>query len=182
MTHELTNNPELIIEESTENFSTWINRPYIPYKLKAQLSSANVLIIPREGFRERTEKVFPVGTEELFHYLKDNVEKGINADLCIAENDYRELILHDALIIVGGFIVTSLVAPIVADLISDYIRKRFGSKEEKTNIKVEMTVVEKDGRASRLLYEGSAKDFNKTVKPSLKSLSDKKPHAPNELK
>jgi len=106
--------------------------------------------------------------------LRDNSEKGVNADLCIADKDYQELALHSDLIIVGGFVVTSLIAPIVVNLISDYIKKRFSSKYEKAGIKVEMAVVEQDGRASKLLYEGSAKDFVEIVKPALSSLAEKK--------
>jgi hypothetical protein len=164
---------EFIVEDSEENFSSWINRPYVPEELRNQLVAANVLIVPREGFRERPDPVFPVGTEELLQYFRGNSDKGISADICIADEDYRELALHEALIIIGGFVVTSLVAPIVTDLISTYIKKRWGSKEEKAKIKLELTVVEKDGRASKLLYEGPSKDFSKTVKPALKTLSER---------
>jgi hypothetical protein len=167
-------NPEFIVEESKENFSTWINRPYVPHGLREQLSTANVLIIPREGFREHPEPIFPVGTEELFQYLKDASDKGIIVDICIADNDYRELALHDALVIIGGFIVTSLIAPVFVSLISEYIKKRFGFKEKRTKIKIEITAVEKDGRATRLLFEGSAKDFSTTIKQALKSLPTQK--------
>ncbi|MFA5858674.1 MAG: hypothetical protein WC955_06375 [Elusimicrobiota bacterium] len=173
MTQEPTNETEYIVEESKETFSTWIDRPYIPNELKTQLFKANVLIVPREGFREHSEPVFPTGTEELLNFLRDNMDKGIVPDICSTDQDYREFALHDTWIIIGSFIVTSIVAPIIVDLISEYIKKRWTSKENHTNIKVELTVVEKDGHASRLLYEGSANDFNKSVKPTLKSLADK---------
>lgn len=179
MNHEAPNN--LLIEASKEDFSTWINRPFIPNELKAQLHRANVLIVPREGFRGRVEPVFPVGTEELFQFLKEYSDKGLNVDLCIADADYRELALHGAVIIVGVFIVTSVIFPVLVILISDYIEKRFGLKEGKSKIKVEMTVIESDGRVSRMLYEGSAKDFKKTVKPSLESISGMKSNDQKKL-
>jgi len=173
MTHEPSNETDLIVEESKETFTSWINRPYIPQELRGQLANANVLIVPIEGFREHPSPVFPVDTEEFLNYLRDNSDKGIHVDICITDEDYRELALHDALIIIGSLVVTSIVGPIIADLISEYIKKRWMTKEDKAKIKVELTVVEKDGRASRLLYEGPAKEFNKTVKPTLKSLAEK---------
>jgi hypothetical protein len=173
MTHEPPNETEYIVEDTNQTFSTWIDRPYIPNQIKPQLQKANVLIIPREGFREHTEPVFPVGTEEFLNFLRDNTDKGIVPDICIADKDYRELALHGALIIIGSFVVTSIVAPIIVDLISEYIKRRWGSKEDEAKIKVELTVIKSDGRASRLLYEGLAREFNKTVKPTLKSIADR---------
>lgn len=175
MTHEPPNETEFAVEDTDETFSTWIDRPYIPDELRPQLQRANVLIVPREGFREHAEPVFPVGTEELLNFLRDNTDKGVVPDICIADKDYRELALHDALIIVGSFVVTSIVGPIIADLISEYLKRRWGSKEAEAKIKVELTVIESNGRASRLLYEGMAKDFNETVKPTLKSIADSNP-------
>lgn len=173
MNEHLTDKTEFIVEPSDEDFSKWISRSYIPDSLKGQLARANVLIVPNEGFREHLEPVFPVGTEELLNFLRDNAGVGIVPDICIADEDYKELALHGALIILGSFIVTSLVAPVIANLISDYIRKRWPAKQEDAEVKVELTVVGKDNRASRLLYEGPAKDFNKTVRPTLEKLAAK---------
>ena len=181
MNEESQTETKLTVEDSTENFSTWINRPYIPDELKQPLSSANVLIVPREGFREHPEPIFPVGTEELLNHFRDNKEKGIVPDICIADQDYKELALHDATIILGTIVVADIIADIVADLISEYIKKRWKSKEDDAKIKIQLTVVEPDGKASKLLYEGSVKDFNSTIKPTLKSLSEKAANRQKEV-
>lgn len=154
-----------ITENSTDNFDTWINKPFIPDELKKQLRSASVLIIPREGFREHSGLMFPVGTEELFHFLKNNSNGDITVDICISDKDYHELALHDAFLILGAFVVTNIALPIVVNLISTYITNR---NNVNRRIKVEFTVVENNGRSTHFLYEGSAEDFDKTIKPKLK--------------
>jgi len=162
----------LIVEESEEGFSTWINRPYISSERKEKLGMANILILPREGFRGRSEPVFPVGTSELYQYIIDNSDSSVNIDLCIDEDKYQELALHGALIIVGTIIFSSIIGPVIATLISDYIRKRFSSIGSKPEIKVEFTVIQNNGNASRLLYEGPLSAFEETIKPPLLSLAE----------
>ena len=164
MPNKSENEIEYSTENTTENFETWINRPFIPDELKPQLRKANVLIVPREGFQEYPGPMFPVGTEELFHFLRDNSNENITVDICISDNDYHELALHDAFLIVGAFVINNIALPLIINLISNYISNR---RSDKKRIKVEFTIVENDGRATHVLYEGPAEDFNKTIKPKL---------------
>jgi len=173
MSHKVSNKKVFIVENSAESFATWINKPFIPEKLRRQLSKANILIVPREGYREEPSPVFPVGTEELLDYLREYSRKGIVPDICINDKDYKELSLHSALIIIGSLVITSIVGPIIADLISEYIKKRWMTKVDKAQIKLELTIVKNDGSASYLLYEGPANEFLSTVKPTLRSLAEK---------
>lgn len=161
------------IEETSENFETWVNKPYINEKLKNQLKKANVLIIPKEGFRDKEFPLFPVGTEELLTFLKENSNKGIITDICIDDDDYSELALFDALIVIGAFIVTSVVAPIFVNLISEYIKKRWPSKSSSSQIKVELTVVNRYGESLKISYEGPSEEYQRTLNPTLKAFSDK---------
>jgi hypothetical protein len=195
MSHEKSQENELIIKKTKESFSTWIHKPYISEELRKQLEKANVLLVPKEGFRSYSGPVFPVGTEEFLNYLREFSAKGINANICIEDKDYKELALHEAFLIISAFVVTSLVAPIVTDLISEFIKRRW-MKEDKNkdnNIKIELTVVKKDGSSASFLYEGPAKAFTKTVKPALISLAkqenlgetlgnqDKQKEIPNDI-
>lgn len=168
MIHDPPEANEFIVEESKETFDTWISRPYIPQDLRQTLLQANVLIVPREGFREYPLPIFPIGTEDFFNYLRENANKGFNVDICISDKDYKELALHSGLLIIGSIVVTAVICPIIADLIGEYIKRHWKTKQ---NMKVEIIVVEKDNRATRLLYEGSAKDFLIIVKPKLKELA-----------
>lgn len=157
-----------------EDFDFWINKPYIGVELKDKLKKANVLLVPREGFRGDDTNTFPVGTEEFLRFINDNKGPGIDIDICIEDSEYKELALHDASLVIAGFFVTSIVAPIIADLIAEYIKKRWTSKKDTATIKVEMYVQECKNKSKKFLYKGSAKDFIETVKPALLELNKPK--------
>jgi hypothetical protein len=147
------------VEETSQTFDYWLNRPYISGDLKQHLRAANVLLVPREGYLDNAVPLFPNTTEEIFSFLKEHSNQGIATDICIADEDYQELTLHDALVVLGTFVVTSLVAPLFVNLVAEYIKKKWQRREDTTRIKVEMIVVEQNGDAKKFLYEGSAADF-----------------------
>lgn len=166
----------LFIEDTAENILTWTNKQFVPEELKIELQKSNVLIVPTEGFREVTTPVFPVGTEELFSFLKDNSSKGINPEICIKDAEYKELALHGALIIIGKFVLLEIIAPVFAVLISEYVLKRWPTKKQ-DNMKLELIIVKKNGDSKKLLYEGPVDKFIDTVKPALESITNNK-HLP----
>ena len=175
MEHKNREESDLIVEDTDENFRHWLAKTYLSPTLRTQLSGANVLIVPREGYADLDMPLFPNGTEELLSFLKSQKERGISADICIEDKDYRELTLHVGLIILGAFVVTSILAPVVADLISEYIKRRWPKKFVDSEIKFEITVVKEDGSAKKFLYEGPAKDIEAVVKPALKTFAEQAP-------
>jgi hypothetical protein len=188
----------LVIEEVQESFETWANQAFISAETRELVLKSNLLLIPILGFRELPIPVFPVCTEELFQFIKETSPKEIVPEICIEEKDYKELALHSALLIVGGFLVTALVAPVAVDLIAEYIKRRFlkqsennvkAAKEiilqeeaEKDEVKVELTVVEESGKALKFSYEGPADDFRKNINAALKASADKMPVGENPRK
>jgi len=168
--HEPSKEPDLTVEDTTKDFQYWLNRPYIGAELRKQLAAANFLVVPREGFRERTEPVFPVGTESLYDFIKNQASDGMKPDICIEDNDYRELALHSTLLIIGGFIVTSLVAPVVVNVISEYIKKKMGPDHADGTVKCDITVVDENGAAKKITYEGPATTFERTVGAAVKKM------------
>ena len=156
--------PALVQESSLESIESWCNRPYIGDALRGQILKANVLLVPIEGFRERTDPMFPQGTEDLLQFLRESPNEDIKADICIEDEDYRELALHFDLLVLAGAVVTLVVAPIVADLISEYIKRRLGSREPETIVRSELIVYdETTGRSVRLSYEGPASAYRDTM-------------------
>lgn len=158
----------LIVEEANETIETWINKPFISDETRNQLIDSNFLIVPREGFRDIEYPVFPVGTEELFGYLRENATDALVPDICIDEQEYKELALHSDLYIIGSFIMEHLAAPLAVSLLDAYIKNKLGSKEEKASVNVEITVVQEGNKkATRIHYQGPAKEFQRTVIPLL---------------
>lgn len=170
MSHDRPAEDQLVEETTEENFGYWLNRPFVSEELRNELRDANVLIVPAEGVRDRTDPNFPNGTEDLLAFLKDNVRDGIVPDICIEDKDFKALALHDATLIIGAFVVTSLVAPIAVDLVSKYLEQKIGlDKAEETKVKFKMTIVETDGTSKKLSYDGPAKTFEKTIGDRLKA-------------
>jgi hypothetical protein len=125
---------------------------------------ANVLLVPIEGFRERTDPMFHQGTEDLLQFLRESPNEDIRVDICIEDEDYRELALHLDLLVLASAVVTLVVAPIVADLIAEYIKRRLGSREPETIVRSEMFVYdERTGRSVRFSYEGPASAYRDTM-------------------
>ena len=156
--------PTLVQEISRESIESWCNRPYIGDALRDQLLRANVLLVPIEGFRERTDPMFPQGTEELLQFLRESPDEDIKVDICIEDQDYRELALHFDLLVLAGAVVTLVVAPVVADLISEYIKRHLGSREPEAIVKSELIVYDEiSGRSVRLSYEGPASAYRDTM-------------------
>lgn len=158
------------VETSTQDRGYWLSRPFVTDELRNALASAAILIVPREGFRDHVGPVFPVGTEDVFHHLRQNAPADATVNICIDDKDYHELALHGALLIVGAFFATALAAPVAVNLISDYFKKRLGSSKDRA-VKVELTVSDAS-RTAKLTYEGPAEHFQAVVGEALRQLPE----------
>jgi hypothetical protein len=164
MKHEEKQINEVIITESKDNFETWINRSYISNHLKENLGKANILIVPIESFRDKNIPMFSTQAEELFHYLKENLPDSCIIDMCIEDDDYKELTLHFDLITIGTFVVKKVVAPILLSRIQDYLKNKVFPGDKKGNIKISLTVIdEKEKVAKNISYEGNIDNFGKLI-------------------
>jgi hypothetical protein len=154
---------QFVVEKSETSFDAWLSKPYISDQLRRQLSKSNVLLLPQEDFREGTGIIFPLGTDEFFSYLRENAPEKVEVDILVEDSDYKEIALFsDLLIILGSFFVTSIVAPIFVNLVSDYLVKKKLPKKTTNQVRIEI-LVERDEGTTRVFYEGSVSDFHKTV-------------------
>lgn len=174
-----TRQPSVVVKNSQESLSTWTSRPYISNTLREQLSKANVLLVPTEGYGDQPGLVFfPSGTEEVFQFLRESQQGNLSVDICIEDKDYKEVARHAEILIIASLIVTTIVAPVVADLIAEYIKRRWGSREVETTVKLEITVCdEKAGRSVRISYEGPASEYRNTMGNAIQNLNN--PHDPS---
>ena len=165
MKHETNKENELIVKESSDSFQNWIAKDYISRELKNELKQADVLIVPIENFRGIDNPVFPEGTEQLYTYLMKQFSSNdeYNIDICIDDEDYMELALHDDLINLGYFVLTIGVAPIFVNLISDYISNKFLSYSQDRKIKTSISIVEDDGSSKEIKYEGDIEHFSSVI-------------------
>lgn len=169
--------PSVEIDEIREPLATWTDRPYIATDVRPRLRKADVLLIPNESFREVQGPLFPVGTPELFLDLRDHAPKGLSVEICAAE-DYREFAMYSALVILGGFVVPSVAAPILVNLLSDYLKRRLGSKASTADVKTDIILRDEQGTASvRLRYRGPVETFQEKMREVLAQAARTLPRA-----
>lgn len=159
----------LFVEPTNKDFAYWLRRPYISAELRSRLSEVNVLLVPQEEFRGKVGPVFPVGTEEVLEYLRESGQQKITTDICISDQDYKEIALHSAWHDLADFVVKDVFAGVVVDLVADYLRKKWLSSRDDSKVKFRMTVVYGQGRQVCLSYEGPSSSFQSTVQQALSS-------------
>lgn len=169
MQHETISENDLTIIPTGEGFEFWLTQKYISTELKKTLEKSDILIIPQIGFRESPDPVFPVKTEELFNFMKN---KSDIIDICIDDEDYKEIALHSDLLIIATFLVSSVVLPVLVNILSDYIKNKLFSDKSDRAIKVSIIVQNKQGTSKKITYEGKPENFDNTIKSIENLLED----------
>lgn len=167
------------LEATEQDWGYWIGRPYLSAEISQSASEASVLLVPQEGFRDSDSKVFPVRTEEFFEDLKTNLPDDLKVEIAIEDDEYKEVALHSALVILGSVVVggASLVlAPIVVNVVSEYLKRRlFTEKEQEgTTVRWELTVIRPE-QAVKLTYEGPATEMNSNLSEAIAQISNDPP-------
>ncbi len=158
--------PGFSIENSYDNFDNHINKSYISEDLQRKLRNVDILIIPQEGYSNYDIPLFPEGTEDLLNYIKNKLPPNYQINICIDDKNYKELGLYSDLCNLGTFVITTIVFPILINILYDYI-KEIVIKSNKSKIKITATVIDKNNNSKMITYEGSAEDFIK-IKEFLK--------------
>ena len=174
----MSSTPEFVhISASTEDPRSWADRSYVPGELRDRVRRADVLLVPEEGFRGRPEPLYPVGTVDLYQFLRENSSgpQPFELELVVADEDYKELALHSALVIVATVVATYFVAPIIVNLISEYLKKRIPQLEsaKETNVRFQLKITGGDEKARNLdlNYEGPANKFQEQMTEAIRAVA-----------
>jgi hypothetical protein len=167
----------LEITEVETTIHSWSTSEFLSESTREAISKASVLIIPQMGFRDYSEPLFPVGTTELFSYLRSAAETNLNIEIAIDDEDYREIALHSDIVRIATIVVEYYVAPILSGLLVNYITSRLGRGFTEGRVEATVVVADSDGVKSRsweLKYKGPAKTFENFLKTGLSQLADRK--------
>lgn len=136
---------------------------YTPKDLPS-IKKADILLLPRENFRDFNGYLFPEETRSFFNYLKENaLEKNTNVEICISDEEYKELELHADLITLATVFVTAFAFPVLVNLTSSYLENKFKhSYEDNQKVKIKINV-EKNNSSKSIDYEGPVKEFKSTM-------------------
>jgi hypothetical protein len=164
------------IESTSADLRYWAGQPGLTAETRHSIEKADILVVPQEGFRNHTGPIFPVGTEAFLQSLRQQAPADIHIDIAIEDTDYRELAIHADLLTVADVVVKYVVAPIAVTLLTEYLKRRLGSRFRNDEVRVGLTVDQTDGetrRAVRISYEGPAQTFETAFKEALTVLGGK---------
>lgn len=155
-----------------DNRVHWLEKDYVPANLKAQLAKTDILFIPQDGFRDFTGPLYPVGTEELLTSLKVRSGDRLSIDVTVSDEDYKELALHSDWLIMATAFATSIVAPIIVIMVSEYLKRRIWPDANR-GVKFKLRLQDGEGDAAQsveIAYEGPVDDFEHSMEAALAEL------------
>ena len=157
---------ELTINETNENFETWLNREFVTPDLKNLLSDKSILLIPFENLRDTPNPLmFPIGTENVLRYFKNNLPENQTIDICISDEDYQEFAFYSDYKRLGNFLVKSVALVVFVNVLSSYVYDQY-IKEDDT--KPQIQIIDKS--------------TNTTINNHISNLTDKKYLEPTHIK
>ncbi len=171
-------------ETSNESISTWSKRSYISKELQEKFVRAGALVVPNEGYGDSDNiRYFPEGTEHLVSFLQRNNKGDQYIDICIEEGDYKELAQHADLLVIASAIATTICAPILVNLISEYIKQSLGSRASDMTVKTSLTITDSNnGKSISLTYEGPASTYENIMLGAVKEVIEGEGESPPSLK
>lgn len=164
MLHESGEKQEIQIIDSEITFEHVYQGDNIPLELQTEIKNADVLLLPYKDVRGTKGYCFPEQTFEFFDYLKKNAKlQDVGVDICISDEQYKELELHADVLNIAQIIVTCGVLPIVTGIISCYLYDKL--KQRKTELNTNVTItVEQKGKSKTIHYDGKAECFESAMK------------------
>jgi hypothetical protein len=147
----------LSISDTEQGRAFWLGQGLARQHLE-RVSAADVLIVPLKDFREGVPFVFHQDTAGLFHFLANSLDGQATIEVVADDDEYMELALHSASHRFSTIIVNYVLAPLVINLLSNYL---YDTVKAKPGDSVELNIVIEDHecRSMRVGFKGEAKDF-----------------------
>jgi len=142
---------------------------------RSAVEQAGVVLVPDDGFREYGGPVFPQGTVDFLHFLRDHAPGGITVEIAAEDTNYKEVALHFDIIRLATLFVEYVAAPTAVALIAEYLKHRLGNGRKSTEVRTALMVHQKDGQREhtvRIAYEGPAVNVEGALRDAVASLAN----------
>ena len=142
---------------------------------RSAVEQAGVVLVPDDGFREYGGPVFPQGTVDFLHFLRDHAPSGTTVEIAAEDTNYKEVALHFDIIRLATLFVEYIAAPTAVALIAEYLKHRLGNGLKSAEARTALMVHQKDGqreRTVRIAYEGPAVNLEGALRDAVASLAD----------
>ena len=186
---------ELIINDTNDTFENWLEKEFVNDELKTVLSNASILIVPFENLRDTSNPLlFPIGTENILAYFKENLPSEQIIDICISDELYQEFAFYSDYKRLGNFVVKAVAVPVFVGILSTYVYDKYIKEDnskpqieiidnsthttvnnhistlsdkkylEPTHIKFSVTIVDTLGTSKNISFEGPATEIDEALK------------------
>ncbi len=173
MKHEISEKT-VTVKDCSETFETIYEKEYFPKELADEIKQANVLLIPDHvKWEDKEGYVFPECTQEFLEYVKDNGSDTLIPDIAINDEDFKKMELHSAAIAIATFVTTSIVLPVMINLVSNYLydkAKKMHRDKKDVSARVSIITTE-DGKKSKMIsYDGPVSGIEEALKSAAKDM------------
>jgi hypothetical protein len=112
--------------------------------------------------------VFPQGTLELLHHLRDKLPQAVRVEIAIDDADYEELTLHAAEIILPTISVLTVFGNVLLNVVGNYLYDLFkgDASRERARVRAKV-VVHEEHRSVAIEYDGPAHEFQAVTERAL---------------
>lgn len=117
------------------------------------IKEKSLIILPSHG----TEDEFYAGSLDTLDYLNDN---NVDAEIYSTDEDYKELSLHGADFWLGTFFVSSIVLPILTNLMSSYIYDKLKARKD-DGISLKLIIERESGSTVSISFDGKVEKLDK---------------------
>lgn len=158
-------------EDVAHGLGYWKHNEELSSDVRQEIVDANILFIPLESDQYNDEgsshgKIFASGAEGFFKYLISSKREGIKADICVNDGEYRTLALYSepiTLTVIGTIVISSIIAPIVKDLILDYIRTNRAKSGKDSEFRITLVIDNESGYIREIQCSGSSTEIERNL-------------------
>jgi hypothetical protein len=149
------------------------NLEYLASATRSAVERATIAVLPDPGFGEYEGPVFPQGTVDFLHFLRERAPTDVSIALAGEDADYKEVLLHSDIVRLATIVVTYAAAPIASSLIAAYLKDWLGSRFNRAETRTSIVVHRKEAgveQTVRISYAGPASNAEQAMRDAIKNL------------
>jgi hypothetical protein len=159
-----------------QGLSYWKHNEKLSCQVREEISPANVLFVPLNDDSGIPTSAFAPNTEHFVNYLRRSGRDDLKVDLCVNDDDeYRILGLYSdpiTLTSIGTIVISSIIAPVIKDLILDYIRSLNRQSEQDSTFQINIIIDNELGSIREIQCSGSSVEIEKFLPSVFDSVLD----------
>ena len=168
--------PLIQVVPSTLSIEPIVNSLVGEADLYESLRSASVLILPTDLSPEFEGPAFPLSTREIFGLLKGGLGNRWRVEAAVRDEEYKEFDYRsDALILPVIFVTSSILIPLVINLVGNYLYDKLKLREGSgvsATVKSEIHFVDPSGAQVTYKYDGPASTYEKLSEDHLREIGN----------